>query len=204
MSMPALARARRADASVHSSAVSSPGRSTIVAAPIAAPVHPPVAPRRSAPTGAGPAERVVRTNGAAAAKRKRHHLGFVLFAGVVVGLLVLGLVTLNAFVAQSSFRIDHLRARVDEQSQRYQALERQAAHLSAPGRVAAWASRHAMRTPEDISVLHVSGLHAAGPHAAGPQASGPRVTGAGGATAGEPDALAPDRLSLKPIIEGGG
>lgn len=199
MSMPALARARRADASVHSSAVSSPGRSTIVAAPVAAPVHPPLAPRRTAPAGAGPAERLVRTNGAAAAKRKRHHLGFVLFAAVVVGLLVLGLVTLNAFVAQSSFRIDHLRARVDEQSQRYQALERQAAHLSAPGRIAAWASRHAMRTPEDISVLHVSGLHAPGL-----QASGPRVPGAGGATAGEPDALAPDRLSLKPIVEGGG
>lgn len=188
--MPALARARRTDASVHSSAVSSPGRSTIVDAPVDAPVAP-----RRAPTGAEPAERVVRTNGAAAAKRKRHHLGFVLFAAVVVGLLVLGLVTLNAFVAQSSFRIDHLQARVDEQSQRYQALERQAAHLSAPGRIAAWASRHAMRTPEDISVLHVSGLHAAGP----------RVAGAGGASAaGEPDALAPDRLSLKPIVEGGG
>jgi cell division protein FtsL len=195
--MPALARARRADASAHSSAVSSPGRLATIS-PVATPVHAPVAPRRTAPTGGRPAERVVRTNGAAAAKRKRHHLGFVLFAAVVVGLLVLGLVTLNAFVAQSSFRIDHLRARVDEQSQRYQALERQAAHLSAPGRIAAWALRHAMRTPEDISVLHVSGPHSSA------QASGPRVAGAGGASAGKPEALAPDRLSLKPIVEGGG
>jgi hypothetical protein len=170
MSAPALARARRADASVQSAAASR-GRSTIATTHAAARV--------------GPAERVARANGVAAAKRKRHHLGFVLFASVVLGLLVLGLVTLNAFVAQSSFRIDHLQARVDAQAQRYQALERQAARLSAPGRIAAWASRHAMRSPEDISVLRV----------AGPE---------GASTAAGPDDLAPDGSSLKHIDEGGG
>ena len=127
----------------------SPGRSRASAAPAQAPL---------APADGGRAELAARTgaaDGAPAARRKRHHLGFVLFAAVVVGMLVLGLVTLNAFVAQSSFRIDHLQARVDEQSQRYLALERQAAHLSAPGRIAAWAGRHEMRTPDEISVLQV-------------------------------------------------
>jgi len=152
------------------------------------------------PVGGRRPERVVRTaskgangpgttDGATAARRKRHHLGFVLFAAVVVGLLVLGLVTLNAFVAQSSFRIDHLQGRVDEQSQRYLVLERQAAYLSAPGRIAAWAGRHAMRTPDEISVLHVSG---------------PRDPGLGGAPADGSGALAADRVSLTPIVEGSG
>jgi cell division protein FtsL len=170
----------------------SPGRSRASAAPAEAPLI---------PDGGGRAERVVgtaatgvtgatrATDGAPAARRKRHHLGFVLFAAVVVGLLVLGLVTLNAFVAQSSFRIDHLQARVDEQSQRYLALERQAAHLSAPGRIAAWAVRHEMRTPDEISVLHVSG---------------PRDPERGGAPADGSGALAADRVSLRPIAEGSG
>jgi cell division protein FtsL len=197
VSVPSLARARRADASVHSSAAASLGRSTIAATPAAArvatvgaPLGAPASAPRTGTTRVGPAKRVARTNGVAAARRKRHHLGFVLFASVVVGLLVLGLVTLNAFVAQSSFRIDHLRARVNEQAQRYQALERQAARLSAPGRIAAWADRHAMRSPEDISVLHISGLHVPGPR--------------GASAAAGPDDLAPDGSSLKPIDEGGG
>ena len=180
MSASALARARRADSDAASSAAAAANRLRASSAPAEAPLI---------PAGGGRAERVVRTNGAAAAKRKRHHLGFVLFAAVVVGLLVLGLVTLNAFVAQSSFRIDHLQARVDEQSQRYLALERQAAHLSAPGRIAAWAGRHQMRTPDEISVLHVSG---------------PRDPGRGDAPADESGALAADRVSLKPIAEGSG
>ena len=160
----------------------SPGRSRASAAPAQAPL---------APADGGRAERTARPGaavGAPAARRKRHHLGFVLFAAVVVGLLVLGLVTLNAFVAQSSFRIDHLQARVDEQSQRYLALERQAAHLSAPGRIAAWAGRHEMRTPDEISVLRVSG---------------PRDSGRGGAPADGSSSLAADGVSLKPI-EGSG
>lgn len=171
----------------------SPGRSRASAAHDEAPAEVPLI-----PDGGGRVEHVVRTaargamgatHGAPAARRKRHHLGFVLFAAVVVGLLVLGLVTLNAFVAQSSFRIDHLQTRVDEQSQRYLALERQAAHLSAPGRIAAWAGRHEMRTPDEISVLHVSG---------------PRDPGRGGAPADGSDALAADRVSLRPIAEGSG
>ena len=187
MSAPALARARRADATASSSAAS-PGRSTTSTATSTAPATVRIPPAVTAAAG-GPAERVVGTSGATAAKRKRHHLGFVLFAAVLVGLPVLGLVTLNAFVAQSSFRIDHLQARVDGQSERYLALERQAAHLSAPGRIAAWASRHAMHTPDEVSVLHVSG---------------PRSPGAEGAPAGGSGALAADRLTLRPIVEGGG
>jgi cell division protein FtsL len=200
VSASALARARRADANAASStATSTPGRSGIASPP---PAEAPLVPagggraERAVPTaatgarGTEGAERAERaTGGATAARRKRHHLGFVLFAAVVVGLLVLGLVTLNAFVAQSSFRIDHLQARVDEQSQRYLALERQAAHLSAPGRIAAWAGRHAMRTPDEISVLHVSG---------------PRDPGRGGPPADGSGALAAERVSLTPIVEGSG
>jgi len=123
-----------------------------------------------------------------ALRRKRHHLAFIVFASVIVGGMVLGLVALNAFVAQSSFRVDDLNARVDGLSQHYLVLEKQAAHLSAPGRIAAWARRHGMSPPHDgdIHILHVPG----GSHAA--------------PVGGSDSLLDPARLALKPIVQGSG
>jgi cell division protein FtsL len=119
-----------------------------------------------------------------AARRKRHHLGFVLFASLLVGLMVVGLVALNAFLAQSSFRIQDLEDRIGGLSERQLLLEKRAAHLSAPGRIAEWARQHGMRLPDDgdIHILHVRG---------GFQEAAP---------AGEPDSRL-DGLELKPILE---
>jgi cell division protein FtsL len=117
-------------------------------------------------------------------------VGFAAVSVAIAAALVVGLVTLNAMVAQSSFRVDDLRARVDDLSRHYALLERQAARLSAPERIAAWAERHGMRlAPEgDLHILKVRG------------GDGGTATGA---AAGEP-AIADPGPSLKPIVVGDG
>ena len=158
------------------------------------PVHaaPPTTPRELAarrPPGGGAsrARPEAPPRAASVARPRRHHLGFVVFSAIVVGLLVVGLVAVNALVAQSSFRIDDLRERVDRLSRHYTLLQVQAARLSAPDRVAEWAERHGLRSPDDgdVHILRVPGRQAAAP-------------------ASDPGWLDPQRLALKPIVEGGG
>jgi cell division protein FtsL len=87
--------------------------------------------------------------------------------------MILGLVTLNALLAQSSFRIDELEQKVTALKQENVELTHEQAALSAPGRIAAWARRHGMRLPDEIQFLHVS---KAGPTApAGETDESPRV-----------------------------
>jgi cell division protein FtsL len=92
---------------------------------------------------------------------RRGTVGFLVLCAVVLGAPVLGLVTLNALLAQTSFRVDDLQQRIQDLSQQNLELTIQHAELSAPGRVAAWARRHGMRLPDDIQALHVSGAEPA-------------------------------------------
>lgn len=88
-------------------------------------------------------------------RRRKHHLGFLILSSVVMGSMILGLVSLNALLAQRSFRIDDLRGRIDVLTQERLELQHEQAALSAPGRIAEWAHRHGMRLPDDIRSLHV-------------------------------------------------
>ncbi len=108
-----------------------------------------------------------------------------MLCGIVLGTPVFGLVTLNALLAQSSFRVDDLQQRIQDLSQRNVELTIEHAKLSAPGRIAAWARRHGMRLPDDIRALHVP---SAGP-AVGP--------------AGDADPFAGGQDPLAPTIGGG-
>jgi cell division protein FtsL len=103
----------------------------------------------------------------------------------VLGTPVLGLVTLNALLAQSSFRVDDLEQRIQNLSQENLELTTEHAKLSAPGRIAAWARRHGMRLPDDIRFLHVSSAESTA------------------APAGDADPLARQEESLKPVLGGG-
>jgi cell division protein FtsL len=105
--------------------------------------------------------------------RRRHHLGFALFSGVLVGSIVFGIVVLSALLAQTSFRIDQEERRLEELSQENLELVREHATLSAPGRIAAWATRHGMRLPDDIRILHAPGVGSADPAGADTTASQP-------------------------------
>jgi cell division protein FtsL len=86
-------------------------------------------------------------------RRAKHHLGFALFASTLVGLMVLAIVVLQVLLAQQSFRIDEAEQRVDVLAQERLQLMTEQATLSAPGRIAGWASRHGMRLPDDIRIL---------------------------------------------------
>ncbi|HEX9122566.1 MAG TPA: septum formation initiator family protein [Actinomycetota bacterium] len=111
-------------------------------------------------------------------------MGFLVLCAVVLGMPVLGLVTLNALLAQSSFRVDDLQQRIQGLSQQNLELTTEHAKLSAPGRIAAWARRHGMRLPDDIRYLHVPN------------------TGPAAAPAGDADPLARQEESLKPVLGG--
>jgi cell division protein FtsL len=95
----------------------------------------------------------------------------VLLASSLVGSMVFGIVVLNVLLAQASFRIDESERRLEALSEEHLELEREQATLSAPGRIAAWASRHGMRLPDDIRILHAPGKGSADPAGADSNAS---------------------------------
>ncbi len=68
-------------------------------------------------------------------------------------MMVLAIVVLHVLLAQQSFRIDAAEQRVDALTQARLRLVTEQATLSAPGRIADWASRHGMRLPDDIRIL---------------------------------------------------
>ena len=88
-----------------------------------------------------------------AAHRKRHHVGFAILAGALVCALVFAIVVLHALLAQQAFRIDETERRIEALTEEQLELVREQATLSAPGRIAAWATRHGMRLPDDIRIL---------------------------------------------------
>ncbi len=94
-------------------------------------------------------------------------MGFLLLATVFAVLAVLGLVSLSALLAQNQFRIERLSNRIETLGERNGALQREAAQLSAPGRVATWARRNGMRLPDDPHILHVGGAGSDDPAGAG-------------------------------------
>ena len=71
--------------------------------------------------------------------------------------MVFGIVVVNVLLAQTSFRIGEAERRLEGLSEDNLELVREQATLSAPGRISAWASRHGMRLPDDIRILHASG-----------------------------------------------
>jgi outer membrane murein-binding lipoprotein Lpp len=80
-------------------------------------------------------------------------------SGLLIAGLVLGLVTLNAMVAQSSFSVDDLSAKVQQLQQDARVKRLQVAHLTAPEQIAAAAERIGLHLPAPgaVQVIHVAG-----------------------------------------------
>jgi cell division protein FtsL len=104
--------------------------------------------------------------------RSRGGIGFVVLSSAVLGSMVFGIVVVNVLLAQTSFRITSAEQHLEELSQEHLELVSEQASLSAPGRIAAWASRHGMRLPDDIRILHAPGGRHADP--AGTDPSSPK------------------------------
>jgi len=82
-------------------------------------------------------------------RRARRGLrGFLLLATVLVTASLVGLVSLQAILAQSSFRTAELQTQIGDLADRHGVLTSEVARLSAPGRVAAWAEAHGMRAAD--------------------------------------------------------
>jgi cell division protein FtsL len=92
----------------------------------------------------------------------------VVLASTVVGSMVFGIVVVNVLLAQTSFHIGEAERRLEELSEDNLELAREQATLSAPGRISAWASRHGMRLPDDIRILHAPGSRSGEPAGADP------------------------------------
>jgi cell division protein FtsL len=82
--------------------------------------------------------------------------------------MVFGIVVVNVLLAQTSFRTGDAERRLEELSEENLELVREQANLSAPGRISAWASRHGMRLPDDIRILHAPGSGSGEPAGADP------------------------------------
>jgi cell division protein FtsL len=88
------------------------------------------------------------------ARRRRARVGFAVLFCSVVGAMVLALVSLNALLADASFRVDDLSNRMASLEMQHLELASEQAQLSAPGRIHDWARRNGMRLPDDIRLLH--------------------------------------------------
>jgi len=95
--------------------------------------------------------------------KRRRSIGFVFLASTILGSMVFGIVVVNVLLAQTSFRIEESERHLERLSEEHLELVREQATLSAPGRISAWASRHGMRLPDDIRILHAPGTGPADP-----------------------------------------
>jgi Tfp pilus assembly protein PilV len=78
---------------------------------------------------------------------------------VVVTVLIVGVVTLNALLAQAAFQMQATQDRVQALQRETVQLTDEAARRSAPGAVATWARHHDMVTPApgEVHILRVPG-----------------------------------------------
>ena len=92
--------------------------------------------------------------------RRGSPLPFLILAASIVFGLVVGVVALNAVLAQAAFHVHALQSRVSTLADQHVVLTEQEAGLSSPGRVADWARVHQMVTPADVVILQVDGTTA--------------------------------------------
>lgn len=81
-----------------------------------------------------------------------------MFASVVVVTFVVGVVALNALFAQTAFAVHAMQGQVADLGRRDDVLSNEAAQLSSPSRIAAWAARYQMIAPGTVVILHVPRL----------------------------------------------
>ena len=120
----------------------------------------PADPDVTAPPARTPAARP-QDDGASRPRRRARrglHPTFLVFASIVIVTLVIGVVAVNALFAQTAFAVHSLQSRVTELSEQHDVLATTAARLSSPSRIASWAERYHMVSPDDVIILRVPGF----------------------------------------------
>jgi len=95
-----------------------------------------------------------------ARRPRRSRAPLLILSGMMIAGLLVGIVTLQALVSQTSFRMQDLQARTHTLQLQYGQLKAQTASLSAPARIAAAARRQGMVLPDasQVQTLRVPGL----------------------------------------------
>ena len=142
--------------------MSSPARA-LAPSPTRRPARPATTPTKRPSVKRARAKHAPAKKGESAARRRmlrRRRAAFWLFAGTLVSLLVLGIVTLNALAVQTTYHMQLYQQIVTDLSGQQVQLTNQQASLSAPGRVAAWARGNGMVMPStgNTVVLPVPGI----------------------------------------------
>jgi cell division protein FtsL len=88
-------------------------------------------------------------------QRRLGRIPFLIASFLLVGLLVFGVVTLQAILSQTSFRMGRLEHRDVGLRQDYGELKLEVARLSAPGRIVREAKRLGLQLPEQVRTLSV-------------------------------------------------
>jgi cell division protein FtsL len=117
----------------------------------------PAEPDILAPSARTPAVRP-QADGASRPRRRARrglHPTFLVFASIVIVALVIGVVAINALLAQTAFAVHTLQSRVTELSEQHDVLATDAARLSSPSRITSWAERAHMVAPDDVIILRV-------------------------------------------------
>ncbi|HLF70200.1 MAG TPA: hypothetical protein VI541_04520 [Actinomycetota bacterium] len=105
-------------------------------------------PRRRPVTGR-PLLRVIDGGRASAADAKRRStIIFLTWSGVAGAALIFGVVLLNVFVAQGSFKLEDLQSQVEQQSNEYRRMRFEVAKAEAPARVAEAATALGLVVPD--------------------------------------------------------
>jgi hypothetical protein len=83
----------------------------------------------------------------------------MVFTGLVATVLIVGVVTLNALLAQAAFQMRSAQDRVETLQRDSVRLTDESARLSSPAVIATWARRHEMVTPApgEVHILRVPG-----------------------------------------------
>jgi len=87
---------------------------------------------------------------------RRRRLPFFIASTVLVGPLVFGVVTVQALVSQTSFRMQQLANENARLQESYGELKLQIAQLSSPDRIARQATRLGLRVPDSSNVHAVA------------------------------------------------
>jgi cell division protein FtsL len=88
-------------------------------------------------------------------RRERRRTPFVFVASMVVGVLIFGVVALQAIVAETSFRMQDLTQRGVELRQSQGELRLEIAELNSPRRIAERAKALGLHVPDGVRTLRV-------------------------------------------------
>jgi cell division protein FtsL len=89
---------------------------------------------------------------------QRRRLAFFVVASALVGLMVFGVVSLQALVSQTSFRMQELTSESASLRASYGQLKLEVAELSAPERIVAEARRLGLIVPDEVHAIRVKSL----------------------------------------------